>query len=71
MSLESDEDRLSIGARLYAARKALRLIAGKKCENLTVGECRNDKGRTKTAKYTAFRWCNACIAREALEKSSG
>jgi len=55
--------------RLRIARRALRLLAGKKCETYTVGECRNDKNRTKTAKYTAFRWCNACIARDALEKS--
>lgn len=50
-------------------REALTLLAGNKCETYTVGECRNDSDRTKTAQYTAFRWCNACIARDALEKN--
>lgn len=56
-----------IGAA-YAAPlvEALKLIAGDRCENYTSGSCIGDRGRTKDAPYTAERWCDACIAADAL-----
>ena len=28
--------------------------------------CRNDPGRSRDSRYGATRWCDACIARDAL-----
>jgi hypothetical protein len=45
-------------------RTAVRLI-GTECENFRSGTC-VDSGRTPDARYTADRWCDHCILREAL-----
>lgn len=50
-------------------RNALRLIAGKSCSNFTTGpgSCLK-QGRRRNAKYSAERWCDACIAWEAIQR---
>ncbi len=56
--------------RLRALRAALVLIAnGQECSNYTKGTCRSGTGRTKDARYTAGRWCDTCIANDALTRS--
>ena len=48
-------------------RSALRLIAGIGCSNNYTGNIRCwMRGRKRSAKNTAERWCDACIAKDAL-----
>jgi hypothetical protein len=53
---------------------ALRQIvadAGGRCETFTRGSCRDENsGRTLGAKYGADRWCDPCIALDALADRS-
>jgi hypothetical protein len=48
--------------------RALRLIAGSACSNFTTGpgSCWRHDSRTPDAEYSAYRWCDACIALAAL-----
>jgi hypothetical protein len=54
-------------AALCDVADALRLIMGDRCQTFTsgLGTCITS-GRTKDAKYTAERWCDSCIAFDAL-----
>jgi hypothetical protein len=64
---EADRDVAYRAGREDAARDlrtAVRLI-GTECENFRSGTC-VDSGRTPDARYTADRWCDHCILREAL-----
>lgn len=51
-------------------RAALRLIAGKSCHSYTtgLGSC-PEAGRRRNARYGADRWCDACIAHDALQRT--
>jgi len=54
-------------AGVRAADEALRLIAGDRCETFTRGRCSDPlSGRTRGAQYGAYRWCDACVAADAL-----
>lgn len=57
--------------KLRIARRALKLISEglSKCENFWKDYTCATAGRKKTAKYGAERWCNTCIANEALRKT--
>jgi hypothetical protein len=46
-------------------RKALELI-GTDCETFTGPTCLDDPARSPDAEYTAYRWCDRCISRTAL-----
>lgn len=48
---------------------ALQAIADGGCTNYTQGCCRGDRGRSRDAKYTADRWCHACIAQDGLDRA--
>lgn len=53
--------------RLEKMEHALRLI-GTECSRFTgVSTCIEDVGRAPDAKYGAERWCDECIARDALK----
>jgi len=59
--------------RIAILSKALRMIRIRRfnhCERYTSGTCRGDRSLRRTAKYTADRWCDSCIATEALEKAA-
>lgn len=54
--------------------KALRLIrhrrrGGRYCERYTAGACRFKRHLRPNARYLSDRWCQPCIAAEALEKA--
>lgn len=49
---------------------ALRLIAEGGCTNYKGGGDCPASGRTPIARYSADRWCNACIARAGLDASA-
>jgi len=55
--------------KLRVARRALKLLAGDGCTNYWGGTTCVTNGRKKNAQYGADRWCDACIARDGLEKS--
>lgn len=59
---------LSTEEKLRKARRALRLISigASKCENFWKDCTCATAGRKKTAKYGGDRWCNTCIANDAL-----
>lgn len=57
-------------ARIGRLRAALTLI-GTDCANYWGGtNCVTNGGRTPDAQYGADRWCDQCIARDALEHDS-
>lgn len=56
-------------ARINRLRAALTLI-GTKCANYWDINCITAGGRTPDAQYYADRWCDQCIARDALEHDS-
>jgi hypothetical protein len=59
-----------VEAERDALRAALVTIAnGQECSNYTGCPCRFDASRTKDCYYTADRWCDACIANDALSPS--
>jgi hypothetical protein len=47
---------------------ALTLIANRRCEHYFSGSCRTDGSRTRGAQYGADRWCDPCIAADALAR---
>lgn len=53
-------------------RSGLEHIAdGQECSNYTGPPwCRDDSGRSRDAKYGADRWCDTCIARDALTSAA-
>lgn len=55
----SDRDRGELSA-------ALQLIDRHGCTNYTTGRCW-DAGRIRGAEYGADSWCDACVARAALD----
>jgi hypothetical protein len=57
--------------KLRQARWALRLISigTSKCENFWKDYTCVTAGRKRTTKYGADRWCNTCIANDALRKT--
>lgn len=61
------EQQRAAAPELFAA---LKLIAGDSCDRLTSGpgSCWTQPW-TKDAQFTADRWCDRCIAREALFKA--
>lgn len=38
------------------------------CETFSSGDC-NSAGRSRDAEFSADRWCNVCIARDALRRA--
>lgn len=53
-------------------REALELIAGERgsCEGFTTGPMSCKKaGRRRIARYSADRWCDRCIANDALDRA--
>jgi hypothetical protein len=50
-----------------ALRAALVLITrGHECTIYTKGTCRSGTGRTRNAQYDSGRWCDTCIANDAM-----
>lgn len=49
---------------------ALELIDKHGCENSSKTRCHDDPGRSRDAIYGAESWCDACIARDALNNES-
>jgi hypothetical protein len=49
------------------AADALRLIAGDRCWTFTRGRCSDEgSGRVRGARYGAEKWCDSCVATDAL-----
>ena len=65
----ADLDREKARFRTAQLSDALRHIAdGEQCDNFTRSRCRDPhSGRTRDAKYGADRWCDVCIALDALD----
>jgi hypothetical protein len=57
---------------LAVAVAALTLIDRHGCETFTSGRCLDENsGRTRGAEYGAERWCDPCVARDALNRIGG
>lgn len=65
------KDSVPQGVRLKSARLGLKRIARDGCHTfIGGGTCRDqNSGRWANGKYLADRWCVACVAADALEKS--
>lgn len=50
-----------------SAHELIALIAGRWCTNSVFRRCSEEPWRKPDAKYTADRWCDACIAQAALD----
>lgn len=52
--------------------EALTLIRGEGCENyyLPIGACLTARPNGRLQEYTAERWCDSCIAHDAIERAS-
>lgn len=57
--------------KLFILREALELIAGHggDCEHSTKGRLSCMVDRRRIARYSADRWCNKCIANQALDSA--
>jgi len=61
----------SVKERMWAYEDALKLIAEGGCERHTSGSCRDENsGLFRQSPYGAFKWCDACVAADALERKS-
>jgi len=61
--------RKATDAGILAVVDALWLIDRHGCTNYTVGRCSDPtSGKRRGAKYGADMWCNACVARDALDR---
>lgn len=65
----TDTPATTVEARIDRLRAALTLI-GTDCANYRAHYTCVTAGRTRDAQYGADRWCEQCIARDALEHDS-
>lgn len=49
---------------------ALRLIASSPCSAFARTDCRGNPTLSRNAKFSADRWCDSCVARDALERDA-
>lgn len=60
---------IATSAGVAAAVDALQLIDRHGCTTYTRGRCSDpDSGHRRGAKYLADMWCDACVARDALDR---